>query len=324
MAQAALDGSAMSFAFRSRPKLVDIIAELHKGSTRVAGSPHVAADMTDDQARHYAERFVTTWGDADGCRLVTGGRGWELFRVQPDGTLGAGLCARPSWGKATAAAVGVRPEGIFPAEAARDEFGVLALSAPPVSEQKRKEHARAADRAYRQAEKALVAAAAEEGGARTAVAELRSVCAERSGVREAVYAPKLAAAVAGVLAADPTLEGKITAYVQTHGIVMMLQLRGDAIKVGFTNVAEVSDAAQELMRLNPNLSAGGAVTMVGKANAFKHCTSSGKQTRYRCKWCNSPYSSRDVLRQHAVKQHAEHFLPKQRYSLSHYGVEEVY
>ena len=115
----------MSFTFRSRPKLVDIIAELHKGSTRVAGSPHVAADMTDDQARLYAERFVTTWGDADGCRLVTGGRGWELFRVQPDGTLGAGLCARPSWGKATAAAVGVPPKGIFPADAERDEFGVL-------------------------------------------------------------------------------------------------------------------------------------------------------------------------------------------------------
>ena len=60
----------MSFAFRSRPKLVDIIAELHKGSTRVAGSPHVAADMTDDQARLYAERFVTTWGDADDVALV--------------------------------------------------------------------------------------------------------------------------------------------------------------------------------------------------------------------------------------------------------------
>ena len=103
-----------------------------------------------------------------------------------------------------------------------------------------------------------------------------------------------------------------------------LSAGGAVIKVGFTKSAEASDAAQELMRLNPNLSAGGAVTMVGKANAFKHCTSSGKQTRYRCKWCNSPYSSRDVLRQHAVKQHAEHFLPKQRYSLSHYGVEEVY
>jgi hypothetical protein len=54
----------------------------------------------------YAERFVDTWGVADGCRLVTGARGWELHRVQPDGSLGAGLCARPSWGKAKAAAKG--------------------------------------------------------------------------------------------------------------------------------------------------------------------------------------------------------------------------
>ena len=89
--------------------------------------------------------------------------------------------------------------------------------------------------------------------------------ATRSGLREAVYAPKLAAAVAGVLAADPTLEDKITAYVQTHEVIMMLQLRGDAIKLGFTNAAEASDAAQELMRLDPNLSAGGAVIKVGFA-----------------------------------------------------------
>jgi hypothetical protein len=103
VAQAALDGSAMSFKFRSRPELVDIIAELHKGSARVAGSPHVAADTTDDQARLYGERFVDKWGEKDGCRLVTGARGWELFQVQPDDSFGACLCARPSWGTATAA-----------------------------------------------------------------------------------------------------------------------------------------------------------------------------------------------------------------------------
>ena len=204
VAQAALDGSAMSFKFRSRPELVDIIAELHKGSARVAGSPHAATDMTDDQARLYGERFVDKWGEKDGCRLVTGARGWELFQAQPDDSFGACLCARPSWGKATAAAVGVPPKGIFPADAERDEFGVLILSAPPVSKHQRKEHARAADSAYQQAETALVAAAAEaEGGARAAVAELGRVCAQRSGLREAVYAPKLATAVAGVLSADP-------------------------------------------------------------------------------------------------------------------------
>jgi hypothetical protein len=38
VAQAALNGSAMSFKFRSRPELVAIIAELHKGSARVVGS----------------------------------------------------------------------------------------------------------------------------------------------------------------------------------------------------------------------------------------------------------------------------------------------
>ena len=115
---------------------------------------------------------------------MTGARGWELFRVQPDDSLGEGLCARPSWGKATAAAVGVPPEGIFPADAERDEFGVKVLTAPPVSKEARKEHARAVDLAYQQAETALVAAAAEaEGGAQAAVAELGRVCAERSGLQ---------------------------------------------------------------------------------------------------------------------------------------------
>ena len=75
-----------------------------------------------------------------------------------------------------------------------------------------------------------------------------------------------------------------------------LSAGGAVTKVGFTNAAEASDAAQELMRLNPNLSAGGAVIKVGKANAFKHCTSSGKQTRYRCKWCNSPCASASAER----------------------------
>ena len=138
----------------------------------------------------------------------------------------------------------------------------------PVSKHQRKEHARAADRAYQQAETALVAAAAEaKGGARAAVAELGRVCAQRSGLREAVYAPKLATAVAGVLSADPTLEDKITDYVQTHGVVMMLKLRGvmlsKAIKVGFENAAAKSEAAQEYMRLDPTLKAGGAVVKVG-------------------------------------------------------------
>ena len=325
VAQAALDGSAMSFKFGSRPELITIITELHKGSSRVAGSPHAATDMTEDQARLYGERFVDKWGDADGSRLVTGARGWELFRVQPDGSFGAGLCARPSWGKATAAAVGVPPEGIFPADAERDEFGVLVLSAPPMSKHQRKEHVRAADRAYQQAETALVAAAAEaEGDARAAVAELGRVCAQRSELREAVYAPKLATAVADVLSADPTLEGAITAYVQTHGAVMMLKLRSEASKVGHGDAAAKSEAAQELMRLLPTVTASGAVIMVGQANAPKLCFSSGTQKRYRCKWCNLPYESSDAVRRHGGQHHAVHFQPKKRYNPSYYCVEETY
>jgi hypothetical protein len=93
----------------------------------------------------------------------------------------------------------------------------------------------------------------------------------RSGLREAMYAPKyltkLAAAVADVLSADPMLEGKITAYVQTHGVVMMLQLRGESVKVGHDNAAAKSEAAQEHMRLDPNLTTGGAVIKVGNENA---------------------------------------------------------
>ena len=73
------------------------------------------------------------------------------------------------------------------------------------------------------------------------------------------------------------------------------------------------------MHLLPNLTAGGAVTMVGMVNAPKHCYSSGTQTRYRCKWCNSPYESSDLVRRHGGKHHAEHFQPKERYKPSYYG-----
>jgi hypothetical protein len=73
------------------------------------------------------------------------------------------------------------------------------------------------------------------------------------------------------------------------------------------------------MHLLPNLTAGGAVTMVGMVNAPKHCYSSGTQTRYRCKWCNLPYESSDLVRRHGGKHHAEHFQPKERYKPSYYG-----
>ncbi len=103
-----------------------------------------------------------------------------------------------------------------------------------------------------------------------------------------------------------------------------LKAGGAVTKVGFENAAATSEAAQELMRLLPTLKAGGAVTKVGQANAPKHCYSSGAQTRYRCKWCNSPYESLNGVRKHGCKHHAEHFNPNRSYKPSYYCVEEKY
>ena len=99
---------------------------------------------------------------------------------------------------------------------------------------------------------------------------------------------------------------------------------GAVTKVGFDNAAAASEAAQEHMRLLPTLTAGGAVVSIGRANAPKHCYSSGAQTRYRCKWCNLPYESSDLVRRHGGQHHAEHFQPKKRYKPTYYCVEETY
>ena len=91
----------------------------------------------------------------------------------------------------------------------------------------------------------------------------------------------------------------------------------------YDNTAAASEAAQAYMRLNPHLSPGGALIQLGKANAPKHCFSSGTQTRYRCNWCMAHFSSTDSAGRHARKYHAEHFQPKQRCSPSYYCVEEA-
>ena len=103
-----------------------------------------------------------------------------------------------------------------------------------------------------------------------------------------------------------------------------LSTGGALTKVGFDNTAAASEAAQAYMRLNPHLSPGGALIQLGKANAPKHCFSSGTQTRYRCNWCMAHFSSTDSAGRHARKYHAEHFQPKQRCSPSYYCVEEAH
>ena len=101
-----------------------------------------------------------------------------------------------------------------------------------------------------------------------------------------------------------------------------LSTGGAVIKVG-NDKAAASEAAQAKMRLNPHLSTGGALTKVGLDNAPKHCTSSGTQTRYRCKWCTACTPSTDAASKHARRYHAEHFQPKQRCSSSYYCDEDM-
>ena len=358
VAQAHVDGSTKRFPFRTRSEFVDIIALLFRGSETVAGVPNVEADEAEDKVRARAERFVNKLGDENGCRLAPGARGWCLRLVLADGTDGEIVFERPSWGASTAAAVRLPAKLVFPPDEERDEFGAKVLAAPPVSKPARKEFKRVAYLEGQRAETALVGAAAE-GGAQAPVAQLLHVCAERSVLLEAVFAPKLAAAVANVLSADSSLGGAIEAYVQTHKVVMMLQLRpamlsaaikvghdkaaaaseaaqaklrddphlstgGAVTKVGHDKGAAASEAAQAYMRLNPHLSTGGALTQLGKANAPKHCFSSGTQTRYRCNWCMTHFSSTDAAGKHARKYHAEHFQPKQRCAPSYYCVEEAH
>ena len=320
----------------------------------MAGVPNVEADEAEDKVHMRAERFVNKLGDENGCRLAPGARGWCLRLVHADGTDGDIVFERPSWGDSTAAAVRLPAKLVYPPDEERDEFGAKVLAAPPVSKPEREEFKRVAYLEGQRAETALVGAAAE-GGAQAPVAQLLRVCAERSGLLEAVFAPKLAAAVADVLSADSSLGGAIEAYVQTHKVVMMLQLRGEAIKVGHDKAAAASEAAQAKlrddphlstggavikvgndkaaaaseaaqakMRADPNLSTSGAVIKVGLDNAPKHCTSSGTQTRYRCKWCPACTPSTDAAGKHARRYHAEHFQPKQRCSSSYYCVEEAH
>ena len=416
VAQAHVDGSTKRFQFRTRREFVDIIALLFGGSETVAGVPNVEADEAEDKVYMRAERFVNKLGDENGCRLAPSARGWWLRLVHADGTDGEIVFERPSWGDSTAAAVRLPAKLVIPPDEERDEFGAKVLAAPPVSKPEREEFKRVAYLEGQQAETALVGAAAE-GGAQAPVAQLLHVCAERSVLLEAVFAPKLAAAVADVLSADSSLGGAIEAYVQKHKVVMMLQLRGKAIKLGHDKAAAAREAAQAKMRADPNLSTGGAVTKVGndkaaaaseaaqaklrddpnlstggaltkvrhdkaaaaseaaqaymrddpnlsttgaltkvshdkaaaaseaaqaymrlhphlstsgavikvgRDNAPKHCTSSGTQTRYRCKWCPACTPSTDAASKHARKYHAEHFQPKQRCSSSYFCVEEAH
>ena len=274
VAQAHVDGSTMRFQFRTRREFVDIIAllfacSLFGGSETVAGVPNVEADEAEDKVHMRAERFVKKLGDENGCRLAPGARGWWLRQVHADGTdgdLGEIVFERPSRGDSTAAAVRLPAKLVFPPDEERDEFGAKVLAAPPVSKPEREEFKRVAYLEGQRAETALVGAAAE-GGARAPVAQLLRVCAERSGLLEAVFEPKLAAAVADVLSADSSLGGAIEAYVQTHKVTLMLQLRGEAIKLGHDKAAAASEAAQAKMRADPNLSTGGAVIKVGNDKA---------------------------------------------------------
>ena len=221
VAQAHVDGSTKRFPFRTRGEFVDIIALLIGGSETVAGVPNVEADKAEDKVHMRAERFVNKLGDENGCRLAPGARGWCLRLVHADGTDGEIVFERPSWGDSTAAAVRLPAKLVFPPDEERDEFGAKVLAAPPVSKPARKEFKRVAYLEGQRAETALVGAAAE-GGARAPVAQLLRVCAERSGLLEAVFEPKLAAAVADVLSADSSLGGAIEAYVQTHKVTLML------------------------------------------------------------------------------------------------------
>ena len=109
--------------------------------------------------------------------------------------------------------------------------------------------------------------------ARAPMAQLLRVCAERSGLLEAVFAPKLAAAMADVLSADSSLGGAIETYVQTHKVAMMLQLRGEAIRSIFACPARGCPGTCACVGATWHNRGGGGV---GAAHGSGRCRPSGR------------------------------------------------
>jgi hypothetical protein len=247
VAQAGVDGRARSFAFDSRDDFCRIIATLRVGSADVAGAPHVQPEDEPDGGRAYSHEFLRTFGDPDGHHLMPGARGWTIYRLV-DGAR-TRLCGRESWGMGSIIpdAVGI-PEDGHPLSGERDAtLGFSKLLTPPRDTRERGREAKTL-RAYEQTAKAaLRTAAARLDGADTAARAVRAVvalCGKRLNTLDDEFAPQLAAARGAVLAACPSLQPELDAYIAHSKVLAMHDARPQVIGHEAAAVACLDEESQ--------------------------------------------------------------------------------
>jgi len=232
VAQAGVDGRARSFAFDSRDDFGTIIATLRIGSADVAGAPHVQPEDEPDGGRAYSHEFLRTLGDPDGHHLMPGARGWTIYRLV-DGAR-TRLCGRESWGMGSIIpdAVGIPEDGHLLSGERDATLGFSKLLTSPRDTRERGREAKTL-RAYEQTAKAaLRTAAARSDGADTAARAVRAVvalCGKRQNTLDDEFAPQLAAARGAVLAACPSLQPELDAYIAHSKVLAMHDARPQVI-----------------------------------------------------------------------------------------------
>ena len=221
VAHAGKAGGSGRFVFRTRNELIIIIAKLR------VQAPDVSAKDLADGGVAYATEFVATWGDADGHRLMPAALGYTVWLVQADGTRGARLYGRESWGPVQAAGIGVTVRGELPKGERDPTFGYSTPRHPPRSAQERKEQARGWHADLEAARVTLAQVARDLGpSAVTAVDAVFALCGQRPKMLEFEYEPLIAAALATARESGFSHDdAPLRDFVQKHEVVMMHEAR---------------------------------------------------------------------------------------------------
>ena len=221
VAHAGKAGGSGRFVFRTRNELIIIIAKLR------VQAPDVSAEDLADGGVAYATKFVATWGDADGHRLMPAALGYTVWLVRADGTRGERLYGRESWGPVQAAGIGVTVRGELPKGERHPTFGYSTPRHPPRSAQERKEQAREWHADLEAARVTLAQIARLLGhSAVMAVDAVVALCGQRPKMLEFEYEPLIAAALATARESGFSHDdAPLCDFVQKHEVVMMHEAR---------------------------------------------------------------------------------------------------